>query len=359
MPSEKLTTGWMEQGLLRKGFTGKLQDKRNQETLVIPSDRFARLARDLEKDADTFVGLLILGKRGLKQPKFCTLVYKSSEEVSESFVSVSFWTRNLGTKDIATTIARHLLSQNCLEKEREIDLDYVERLAADAASGMVRNLLSLCVKQDKMNIADWIQDSVKNVNESRRVISHYGNIKDLLKAALLFSRWLTSLELFRKSKENLAAIYMMSANQIEACLWDSPQNIATFASLREISLSDAIERYLSPMWASREDLGIEDRKSPEVVIEEQYKAKRPLHKPPHESYDSSTSASLNQIKSRIDALDIKIQHIKSLQKSPIDNLDQSFMIIQTRITDVLDRLETLAKQLEDLELRLKTAGIGK
>jgi hypothetical protein len=358
MPSEKLTIGWMEQGLLRKGFAGKLQDKKNQEELVIPSDRFARLTRNLERTTDTFVGLLILGRRGLKQSKFCTLVYKSSDEIGESFTSVAFWTRNLNTKEIATIIARHLLSRNFTGKNGEVDLDYIERLTADTASGVVQNLLSLDIKQDKMNVADWIRDAVKNAGASKKVISCYGNLGDLSKTGLLFSRWLAGLELFKKTKENLAAIFMTFDDRIDSCLWDTRQNIATFASLRGINLEEAIDRYLSPMWASPEDLKIKEKKTPEVVIGKQTRPQQALQKSTTESHGQSASVSLSQIRTRIDALEVKVQQMNSRPIFQTDNLEQSLMIVQTRITDVLDRLETLATQLEELENRLKTASKG-
>jgi hypothetical protein len=183
-------------------------------------------------------------------------------------------------------------------------------------------------------------------------------LRDLSKTALLFSRWLTGLELFRKTKENLAAIYMMFDDQIDSCLWDARQNIATFASLRGINFEEAIDRYLSPMWASPEDLKIRAPKKPEVVVGRQSKTQQESQKSAIETHGQSASVLLSQIKTRIDALEVKVQQMTSYPAIQTDNLEQSFMIVQTRITDVLHRLETLATQLEDLENRLKTVNRG-
>jgi hypothetical protein len=358
IPSEALTTGWMEQGLLRKGFAGNLRDKKNQENIVIPTDRFVRLTRDLEKSADTFIALFLLGKRGLKRPKFCSLVYRSPEENSEFPTCIAFWTKHLGTIGIANIVARHLLSQDSKGTYSELDLDYIERLNDDAASGLVKAHLSLEIYSDRMNVVDWMRDAVKNAGKSKRVISSYGDLNNLSKIGLLFSRWLTGLELFKQTEESLAAFLIMSDDWIDACMWDTHQGIATFASLNEKNLGKAIDRYLSPMWASPDDFQTKDSRTPEVVIRGESKSHKAQQKVAMDTNEQKTSVFLKQIMKRIDALESVIEQIESPPKGQSDNLEKSFMIIQTRVADVVDRLETLVTQLGDLENRLKALNRG-
>jgi hypothetical protein len=358
IPSEALRTGWMEQGLLRKGFTGNFQDKKNQENLVIPTDRFVRLTRDLEKSAATFVGLLILGKRGLKQPKFCSLAYSSPDEKSEFSTCITFWTKDLSITGIANLISRHLLSLDIKGAYSELGFDYIEQLNDDTASGLVKAHLSLEIDSDKMNVVDWMRDAVKNAGKSKRVISSYGDLNNLSKIGLLFSRWLTGLELFKKTKESLAAFLIMSDDWIDACIWDTHQSIATFVSLIEMNLGKAIDRYLSPMWTGPEDFQTEDLRTPEVVIGGESKSHKAQQKATMDTNEQKTSVFLKQIIKRIDALEAMIQQIERPPKGQSDNLEKSFMIVQTRVADVIDRLETLVTQLGDLENRLKALDRG-
>jgi hypothetical protein len=358
IPSETLATGWMEQGLLRKGFAGNLQDKNNQENLVIPTDRFVRLARDLEKSANTFMGLLILGKIGLKQPKFCSLFYRSPDEKSEFPTCVTFWTKNLGMTDIANIIARHFLSHDVRGRSGELDLDYIERLNDDAASGLVKAHLSLKIESDRMNVVDWIRDAVRNAGKSKSVISSHGELDSLSTIGLLFSRWLTGLELFKKTKENLAAFLVMSDDLMDACLWDTHLRVATFASLNEKNLEKAIDRYLSSMWASPNDLQSRDARTPEVEIGGKSKSHKTPQKATKDANEQITGVSLIQIEKRVDALEALFKQIENSPKGQSDNLEKSFMIVQTRIADVIDRLETLVRQLGDLENRLKMLNRG-
>ena len=48
LPASNLATGWVEQGLVSKGLPSNLDDKNNQETLVIPIDRFAQILAFLD-----------------------------------------------------------------------------------------------------------------------------------------------------------------------------------------------------------------------------------------------------------------------------------------------------------------------
>jgi hypothetical protein len=354
MPSGKLTTGWMEQGLLHKGFTGKLRDKKNQEQLIIPADRFARLTRDLQETTHAFIGLLIIGNKGLRKPKFCVLVYPSSDNTTEFMTTVAFWTKNLNLQEITHSITRYAFSRNHSVNNNEPDLDYVEQLQADVSSGKIQNLLSLRIKPGKLNITEWLRSSIKQVDTSKEVVAHAGEIESLSNVALLFSRWITSLELFKKSDDNIAAILMKFDDRIESCLWDSPQNLVTFTTMEDTDFEYPVNRYCSSMWTGSEDFAPSGIRSPEVVVGTEMKSAHVMKKTKAESLERINTISLRDLINRINALEIELQKLDSLPSDQSANLDQSFSIIQTRLVETIDRLESLANRLSDLETRLRS-----
>jgi len=356
MPSGKLTTGWMEHGLLQKALTGRLQDKKNQEQLIIPADRFARLTRDLKGTTNSFFGLLILGRRGLKKPKFYVLVYHAPDDSSESMTTVAFWTKSLNPTEIVPSIARHTLGQNLPTKKIDPDLDYIEQLQTDISIGLVQDLLSLRVRKGKQNISNWIHDAIKNVDSYEEVIAHAGKLERLSRGALLFSRWITTLELFKENEENIAAILMKYEDRMESCFWDGPRQLATFATVNGTDIEKVVDRYISSMWAGSEDLDVQRLRTPKVVIGEMKKSESTRKEIKIESPSTKTSVSLGEIQERIVVLEQKIHALDSFSKDQPVSFDQSISIVQTRLVDIIDRLESLTERLNELELKLKSVG---
>ena len=353
MPIEKLSTGWMEQGLLLKGFTGKLEDRKNQEQLIIPADRFARLTRDLEGVARPFVGMLILGSQGLVTPKLCIVVYDTLEENSKPMMTVAFWTKNLDFAEITRIIARHVLGHGYSTGESEPDLDYLEQLRADVSSGEVRRLLSLKIPAEKQNAAEWIRDSIRQVNESERVVATAGDVKGLSRITVLLTRWLTSLDVFKRAKNNIAAILFKFSDRTELCLWDSPHGTASFATLNRTDIDGIIDRYVAPLWSGSQDLGASSVHAPEVVV-----GKRT--KPQEEDRKSKVMAShqidytvLSQIGTRMDMLETRLQALEDARGDKTATTEQSIAIVQTKLVETINRLESIMIRLSDLESRIK------
>ena len=353
MPAEKLGTGWMEKGLLLKGFTGRLEDKRNQKNLIIPADRFARLTRDLEGVAQPFVGLLILGSQGLATPKLCIAVYDSAEQSSMPMMTVAFWTKDLGFSEITRIITQHVLGHGYSNSKTEPDLDYTEQLRADVSTGDVRSLLSLRVPSENQNITEWIRDSLKQVNGSERVIAAAGDLNSISRIALLLTRWLMSLDVLKSAKNNIAAILFKFNDKTELCLWDSPHGIASFVTLNRTDIENMIDRYVTPMWSGSQDLGVPSAGTPEVVVGIRTK-------PREEDRTSIVMAPrqidhtvLSQIRTRLEMLEIRLQ---ALENAPGDKLvatDQSMSIVQTKLAETISRLESVVARLNDLESRLR------
>lgn len=357
MPSEKLTTGWMEYGLLQKALTGKLQDKKNQEHFIIPADRFARLTRDLEGISDTFFGLLIIGRRGLKKPKFYALVYHTPDDASESMTTIAFWTKSLNPTETIHSIARHTFGQDKQSKKSEPDFDYIEQLRADASMGLVQDLLSLRLKRGKQNIANWISDAIKNVNSFDEVIAHAGKMERLSRNALLFSRWITTLELFKEHDENIGAILMKFEDRMESCFWDGPRQLATFATIEGSDIEKVVDSYISSMWAGTEDIDLPRRRTPEVVVGAVKKTEPPAKEFQTVSSLQKTAVSLSEIQERVVVIEEKIHEMDRTFKDQPVSIDQSVSLVQTRLADIIDRLESLTDRLSELENRLK--GVGK
>ena len=141
LPKGKLTTGWIEQGLLNKGFTGNLLDKKNQQALVIPIDRFVRLTRDYDTEIDH--GLFILGEHGLNKSKLINLVSNLSNSTIDSVKAIGFNSDNIQTKELISIILRFLSEKTESIIDNDPKLDYVEELLGYGSNGDVRHLLSL------------------------------------------------------------------------------------------------------------------------------------------------------------------------------------------------------------------------
>jgi hypothetical protein len=128
-----LKTGWIEQGLLSKGVKGQLRDKNNQESLVIPADRFARLARDHGELDDTT--LVIIGSKGLVARKFVAIVF--GQQGSQSLIA--FQIQKTSPYEIIRFLL-HALGKKSSQLLEEPNLDYVEQLRIDASEGEVAEM---------------------------------------------------------------------------------------------------------------------------------------------------------------------------------------------------------------------------
>ena len=311
LPPGKLTTGWIEHGLLSKGFTGNFQDKKNQENLIIPIDRFARLTRDY--DAEINLGLIILGAHGLNKSKFITLV-------RGSFNAIGFNSDNIQTLELIRIITRFLSNKIESNIDDDPNLDYIEELVTDAANGDVRHLLSLSLPSGKDKLTDWFRKILKSDLKSKSVLAQKGDHQKFSSSVLLLSRWLLGLEIFKKTKNAIASILLVQDSQIVLCFWDSPQNLATFAIIEDVGIERVLRKYSLPLWYTSSDVIDNEPKGPKVVIE---KSKKKVS---------------------------KVQKRMVPDSVTLDN--QSISIVQTRLTELINRLAPLNSHLAVLEKRI-------
>ena len=117
-----LKTGWIEQGLLSKGLKGKLRDKHNQESLVIPADRFARLARD--HSGWNQAALVLIGSKGLVGGKFVAIVF--GPQGSQSIIA--FQIQKTSPYDIIKFLLQNVLGKKVTQHFEEPNLDYIEQV---------------------------------------------------------------------------------------------------------------------------------------------------------------------------------------------------------------------------------------
>jgi hypothetical protein len=268
-------------------------------------------------------------------------------------MTVAFWTKNLGFSEITRIITQHVLGHGYSNSKTEPDLDYTEQLRADVSTGDVRSLLALKVPSEKQSITEWIRDSLKQVNGSDRVIAAAGDLNSVSRIALLLTRWLISLDVFKSAKSNIAAILFRFSDRVELCLWDDPHGIASFATLNRTDIERMIDRYVTPMWSGSEDLGVRKAGTPEVVV-----GKR--KKPREEDRTSIVTAShqidysmLSQIGTRLEMLETRLQALENAPGDKSIATDQSMSIVQTKLAETINRLESVVARLSDLESRLK------
>ncbi len=311
LPQGNLTTGWIEQGLLSKGFAGNFQDKKNQENLVIPIDRFARLTRDY--DAEINLGLIILGAHGLDKSKHITLV-------RGSFNAMGFNSNNIQTLELIRIITRFFSEKTESSIDDDPNLDYIEELVTDAANGHVHHLLSLSLPSGKHKLIDWLRKILKSDLKSKSVLAQIGNHHEFSPSVLLLSRWLLGLEIFKKTKNAIASILLVQDSRIVLCFWDSPQNLATFAIIEGADIERVLRKYTLPLWYTSSDVTEDEPKGPKVVIEKPKKKE-------------------SQIKKRMVPDSVTL-----------DN--QSISIVRTRLTELINRLSPLVSHLTVLEKRI-------
>jgi len=314
LPSGQLATGWVEQGLLSKGLHGSLQDKTNQETFVIPIDRFARLVREYAHEVG--FGLFILEEQSASRSKLVTIL-KSSK--SNSFEVIGFKTDNLHTQDLMNTVCQFTSKKSNIVIDYEPNLDYIEELRSAAADGDVRHLLSLSLPGDKQKTASRIQKLLKTDLNSETVLAQYGQPHQISSTILLVTRWLLGLDLFRKTKNATATILLILTSHIFLCIWDGQQNIASFAFVEGVDVQRTLTKYTLPLWYTSDNMTKDKIKAPKVVIEES--GKRKQIKPPRRVLDS--------------------QHGDT----------QSISILRTRLLELIHRLSPLVSQIGQIKKR--------
>ncbi|MHA2395248.1 MAG: hypothetical protein ACXAC0_00950, partial [Candidatus Thorarchaeota archaeon] len=197
-----LKTGWIEQGLLSKGMKGKLRDKNNQESLLIPADRFARLARDRGEWDD--VAFVIIGAKGSISSKFVALVFGQQD----SQTLIAFQIQKTSPHEIIRFILRNVLGKKTSRSFEEPNLDYVEQLRNDVSKDEIDEMKVFSLPKKQVKMSEWMKDALLSPSSESIEIQH-GATNIIQKFAALVTRWLTGLELFKATSSGIAALVFM------------------------------------------------------------------------------------------------------------------------------------------------------
>ena len=335
-----LKTGWIEQGLLSKGMKGNLRDKHNQESLTIPADRFARLARDCGDPEG--VSLAVLGSKGIASAKFVAMVYSPHE--SQTLIAFQIQKTLLG--DIVQLLLT-ALGTKANRNSEDANLDYVEQLRLDASDGAVKEavVLSLPKKQDKVSV--WMKDALLGPSSDSIAFQH-GDTSKITKFAALITRWLSGLELFKNTNNAIAALLFIGRKNTDVCFWDQPQRIAAFTSFHDLSLESISLKYLNPLWIIPGESLESPRPAREVTVEP-IRSRIDSEK---SSAESQQELVLESLARRLDSLEARLS--SSVGKVDIGGKDRGKMdLLQTRLSENIERIESLSKRLNELEARLK------
>ncbi len=356
IPTGALKTGWIGQSLIQKGFSGKLEDKLNQEQLVIPLDRFVRLTNEWIDRIEPHLGLLLLGKRGLTESRFVALVSNDVRKKESKSLAIAFQSENFGLDDTIHQLVQSISGKKKSYTAEEPDLDYIEHLKNQTSIGLVTQLLALRLPSSENKIIEVIQDTQKDTIDSKFVITKYGNNREMLSIASLVSKWLPGLEIFCKDGNNVAAIVFVIESKIWLCLWDSPQGIVCFATINSDDIEDTLMQYVYPLWLSSDDLAGIPAKSPSVIL-----GRKKTHSSIVISSDHGHKKSipttlqkqdtiLENLIQRVTWIEDQLRGFENSGKS--NSEDNSLSIVTSRLTDTIDRLESIFTKLKTLENRI-------
>lgn len=355
LPEDSLKTGWIEQGLLAKGMKGQLSDKHNQESLVIPADRFARLTRDMSGSG--FTSISVIGPKGVTERKFVAMVF--GKRNSQSLIA--FQIQNQSPLEIIRFLLQHCLGKIVSRSFDEPNLDYVEQLRMDSKEKLVNDMLVLSLPKGKVKLSEWIKVALKE-RASDDIIIRHGTSKDLPIFSILLTRWVNGLELFRGMRSAIAACVFVKKGHVDICFWDSPQRLAAFGTINGADIEELSRKYLVPMWTVPGDSILPSTKKREVVVESRSRTD------PRKTTPDSNVLHTDDMKRNIESLASRLDHLSiSSLETRLDTIETnvptnsdptvhekgSLDALQTRLSDSIDRIETLSKRLAELEKQIK------
>ncbi len=347
-----LKTGWIEQGLLSKGMKGNLRDKNNQESLVIPADRFARLARDLGGMEDA--AFVIIGSKGLTTRKFAAMVFRLQESQS----LIAFQIQKTSPHDIVRFLLQNVLGKKVNPHFEEPNLDYVEQLRMDASEGELDEMIVLTLPKKQSKMSEWMKEALLSPSSESIEIQH-GTYNTIPKFAALVTRWLTGLELFKSTPSSIASMVFVGQKTMNACFWDQPQRKVAFTTFNRDDIEGLSRKYLTPLWIVPGESVESPKPTREVTVEPRKvvaSSKKPTHidRPEKPILPSTKDAekTLANLSRRLDSIESQITSSKI--DTGVTMKDRgSLDVLHSRLSDNIERIESISKRLNDLEKRIK------
>lgn len=340
-----LKTGWIEQGLLSKGMKGKFRDKNNQESLVIPADRFARLARDRGGWEDA--AFVIIGSKGSISSKFVAMVFGQQD----SHTLIALQIQKTSAHDIIRFLLQKVLGKKASRPFEEPNLDYVEQLRMDVSEGEIGEMTVLSLPKKQVKMSEWMKDTLLSPS-SESIEIQYGSTNQIPKFAALVTRWLTGLELFKTTPSGIAALVFMGRKAMEACFWDQPQRLATFTIFKHENLESLSMNYLTPLWIVPGECVETQQPTREATIEPRKVSVSPKKPTSLERPTKDTQKVLANLTRRLDSLETQLKSSKT--DSDETGKDRGTMdVLHSRLSENIQRIEAISERLGDLEKRLR------
>jgi len=356
IPTDSLKTGWIGQGLIQKGFSGKLEDKKNQEELVIPLDRFVRLTNEWIDEIEPHLGLFILGTRGLTKPRFVALVSNDDGKREAQPIAIAFQSNRFGLRDTIHQLVHFISGKKATHEKKEPNLDYIEQLKVQTSGGLVTQLLTLKLPDSPEKVTELMR-SIKNNNiDSKSVFIEYGGISQISSVAPLVSKWLIGLELFQRTKDRIAAFVFVLNSALWLCLWDSFQKIVTFSVLDQDDIENTLMDYVYPLWFTSDDLESNHSTSPSVILrtgKTQPSTSKSTSKPARSIKSTSSYDSVEELEGlirRIRLIETQMHTMENAAKE--SDGDSALSVVSSRLTDTVEKLESLVAKLNALEKRI-------
>jgi len=347
-----LKTGWIEQGLLSKGMKGNLRDKNNQESLVIPADRFARLARDHGEREEA--AIVIIGSKGLAASKFVAMVFRQLGSQS----LVAFQIQKTSPHEIIRFLLQTALGMKINQILEEANLDYIEQLRVDAAEGEVEEMTVFALPKKQVKMSEWMKEALLSPSSESIEIQH-GSSNTIPKFAALVTRWLTGLELFKGTQSRIAALVFIGQESMEACFWDQPQGKVAFTTFNRENLESLSRKYLTPLWVVPGESVEAPKPTREVTVEPRKVFADSTKTSATESHGEPILPPTKDAEMTLANLSRRLDSLESLLKSPkadseVTVKDRGALdVLQSRLSENIERIESFSKRLNDLEKRIK------
>ncbi|TXT57425.1 MAG: hypothetical protein BAJATHORv1_10127 [Candidatus Thorarchaeota archaeon] len=384
LAESSIEKGWVERGIVLKGFEGTLQDDTIQEGYVIPTEKSVNLMIDRGVDLPKRTGIILTGSQGLTEEKLAIILDDGTKKPN-SKLALTFRLEGYTPQDIGRLVSKYVLGVPLMSEFKEPKVDYIEQLKIDVANDMVTDAIVLSIPRGKINPAKWIRGSLER--ESDKLVFSTKNAQESPIFALLFSSWVLNFDTVLSSKNGIVSAIFIKEDHFEMILWDNPRNYAVFAIIKDITLEELTHRYLLPLWLKTKERMRPPAKTKEIILES---PKSVLSSPSlgskekvtHEK-EELTQKEIISLQKKVEDLYTRIEEIqaaeinrrlgvieKNLDKLVADQIAESDTIslspdistmidvFQKRLNNVITKMERLAKRLESVEKKMSSKKLG-
>ncbi|MFW9832536.1 MAG: hypothetical protein ACFFEK_00940, partial [Candidatus Thorarchaeota archaeon] len=216
------------------------------------------------------------------------------------------------------------------------------------SKGSVDETIVLTLPKKQVKISDWLKESLLSPS-SENVELQYGTSAAIPKFAALMTRWLTGLELFKKTSNGIAALVFLGDKSTDVCLWDQPQRKVVFSTFKINNLEELSRNYLLPLWLVPGEKVAAPQRKREVTVETRMKSEKQasILTPTKDAEER-----LALISKRLDSIELQLKSSTDGSKTSVKD-SGSLDILQTRLSDNIERIDALSRRLAELEKRIR------